>query len=74
MPYFVYKIFPEDQLELVDTYEVFKEAKNVCREMRKSMAGDEGYQVRMIFAKDTREARRLLTTKRKASPVEEWEA
>jgi hypothetical protein len=73
MPYFVYKIHPDKTLDPVDTFDVFKDAMALCRQMRREMPEGESYQVRMIFAKDPQEARRLLTTKRAASPVEEWE-
>jgi hypothetical protein len=73
MPYFVYKVFPDKSLEPVDIHDVFKEAMQQCRQMRKDIPADQNYQVRMVFAKDKTEARRLLTAKRAASPVEEWE-
>ena len=73
MPYFVYKIFPDKTLESVDVHDAFKEAMQQCRQMRKDIPLEQGYQVRMVYAKDKTEARRLLTTKRAASPVEEWE-
>ncbi len=77
MPYFVYKISQDPELgkklDHVDTFDVFKEAMKLCRTMRAEKPAAENYEVRMIFAKDTREARRLLTTTRKASQVEEWE-
>lgn len=73
MPYFVYKIFPDKTLEPVEVHDGFKPAMHRCRQLRKEIPADQDYQVRMVFAKDKTEARRLLTTKRAASPVEEWE-
>jgi len=73
MPYFVFKIFPQDKLELVEDHAVFKEAMKRCREMRADLPADADYSVRMIFAKDAEEGRRLLRTRRAAPPLEEWE-
>lgn len=74
MPYFVFKVLPKEKLELVDTHAVFKEAKTQCRSMRAELPGDANFDVRMIFAKDVDEGRRLLRVHRTPPPLEEWEA
>ncbi len=74
MPYFVFKVLPEEKLELVDTHAVFKEAKAQCRSMRADLPADANFDVRMIFAKDVEEGRRLLRVHRPPAVTEEWEA
>lgn len=74
MPYFVFKIHPGDRLEHVETHQVFREAMKQCRQMRADKPADADYEVRMIFAQDIEEGRRLLRTQRKPPPLEEWEA
>ncbi|NOZ10787.1 MAG: decarboxylase [Gammaproteobacteria bacterium] len=74
MPYFVFKVLPEEKLELVDTHTAFREAKTQCRNMRTDLSADANLDVRMIFAKDVDEGRRLLRTHRPPPPLEEWEA
>jgi hypothetical protein len=47
----------------------------MCRELRKQQQPDETDLVRMAFAPNERDARRLLTDARQpSSPLEEWEA
>jgi len=75
MPYFVYRISAERKLALVNVYDKFQEAKDVCRKMRADMPADSVEQVRMAFAQSEKEAKRLLSDKREpSSPLEEWEA
>jgi hypothetical protein len=71
MPYLVYRIHGEKQLEYVESYPSYREAKGVVREMRKALAeaGDSSHLVRMVFAKNQDEAERLLTEVREAPPM-----
>ena len=76
MPYFVFKLGSGQSLALVQTYEKFKEAKKYCKEQRLQAASESSSDLyRLMFAKDEREAKRLVTDKHKpSSPLEEWEA
>jgi len=75
MPYFVYRIAKDKALDLVEVKDKFAEAKVLCRDLRKTQEPGDADTVRMIFAKDQKEAQRLLTTKHEpSSPLEEWEA
>lgn len=75
MPYFVYKIAVDQDLEMVRACASYPEAKALCTEMRKARTTADRYDVRMVFAEDTRQAKRLLTERRQAAtPLEEWEA
>lgn len=75
MPYFVFQISADKKLTPLKVFEKFKEAKELCRELRHAQAADAKESIRMTFAKDEQEARRLLANRRApASPLEEWEA
>ncbi len=76
MPYFVYKVsLDRKQLTAMDVHDKFKPAKAQCKKLRESLQADDTEMVRMVFAKDKREAEVLLGEKHKpSSPLEEWEA
>jgi hypothetical protein len=75
MPYFVFRIAADKKLTPLHVFEKFKEAKDLCRQLRQAQAEDDKDLIRMTFAKDEQEARRLLADRRApASPLEEWEA
>ena len=75
MPYFVFQISADRKLTPLHVFAKFKEAKDLCRQLRQAQAAGATDQIRMTFAKDEQEARRLLADRRApASPLEEWEA
>ncbi|OGI51140.1 MAG: hypothetical protein A3E57_01470 [Candidatus Muproteobacteria bacterium RIFCSPHIGHO2_12_FULL_60_33] len=75
MPYFVFRVSADRQLKLVNTCEKYKEAKDLCRELRKSESPDNPNGIRMAFAETEVKAKHLLAEKRQpSSPLEEWEA
>ena len=75
MPYFVFRISANRELKLVKTLEKYKEAKDLCRELRLSESPDNPNAVRMAFAETEVKAKHLLAEKRQpSSPLEEWEA
>jgi len=71
MPYFVYNIFPDQKLECLEEHPSYKEARDSVRNKRKEMKEDAGYTVRLVHAKHTEEAERLLTAKREPRPMGE---
>ena len=73
MPYFVFKIPADGALEHIETFDAFPEAMRYCRAQRAQIAAPERVQVRMVFAEQLSEGRRLLGIKRPAPTVEEWE-
>ena len=75
MPYFIFRIPVEKEAkpELVDTKEKFPEANKLCKSLRKEMSGSDQSTIKMMFAEDEQEARRLMRTKKEAAPIEEWE-
>ncbi len=75
MPYYVFRISPDRQFTLVNTFEKYQEAKETCRRLRAEESPNDPNAVRMAFAKSEYDARRLLAEKRQpSSPLEEWEA
>ena len=71
MPYFVYKISPRKRLELVDTFERYRDAKVRTRSLRAELRADDDHIVKMIFAQNVDEAERLLTEVREPRPLGE---
>jgi len=71
MPYFVYTIFPNKKLELLDQFSTYREARDDVRTRRKQLADDVDYTVRLVHAKHETEAERLLTTEREPRPMGE---
>lgn len=75
MPYFVFRISPEKQFDLVKVFDSYQQAKETCRELRIKESPDNPTAIRMAFAKTEYEAKRLLSERRQpSSPLEEWEA
>jgi len=71
MPYYVYNIFPNKKLELLDEYATYREARDNVRDRRKQLDENAEHTVRLVHAKHTTEAERLLLTKREARPTGE---
>ena len=70
-----FRIAANKELSLVKTCEKFKEAKDLCRELRASESPDNPNGIRMAFAETENKAKNLLAEKRQpSSPLEEWEA
>ncbi len=78
MPYFVYKIAPGvskivKNLEPLDDFEKFKEAKNFAKEKRQQDDADAGNVYKIIFAENSIDAEEKLQEQREESIVREWE-
>jgi hypothetical protein len=71
MPYFVYEIFPPRRLQLVDSFEGYREARSRARALRAALAADADQTVRVIHARSTEEATRLLMEVREPRPLGE---
>ena len=77
MPYFVYKIAPGitkivKNLEQMDDFEKFKEAKNYAKEQREQDT-DSGNTYKVIFAENNIEAEEKLQEQREETILREWE-
>ncbi|HHC72094.1 MAG TPA: hypothetical protein ENK54_04280 [Thiotrichales bacterium] len=71
MPYFVYRREGNRRPEFLESHARYRDAKNVVREMRKSLPEGGDTVIRLVFAKHEEEALRLVTTPREARPAGE---
>ena len=61
MPYYIYRVSEPKKLELLEVEEKYREAKSRLKELRTAQPADDEAIVRMIFAKTTGEAEKLLS-------------
>ena len=78
MPYFIYKITSGStgaikELEFVEKYDEFKQAKKIIREKRMEIELDNRTTIKMIFAENELEAEQRLREPRNAPILREWE-
>ena len=71
MPYFTFKIFDGGRLEPIAEFDDYRSAKNEVTRLRKLIADDDDYTVRMVHAGNRAEGERLLTEKREPRPLGE---
>ncbi len=64
MPFFVYRITGERQLEQLDVFDKYQDAKKLVRERRAHADDADVATYRMMFAKSALEAETLLTAPR----------
>lgn len=69
MPYFVFKVFPPKQLEYIEKYDGYREARGEVRTLREALGENPEHQIKMIFAKNQIEAEHLLKEEREAPPI-----
>jgi len=78
MPYYVFKIESAElallkQLELIKTFEKFKEAKQFARDTRSSQAETDNAEIKVMFADNQLAAEEMLMEKRDKPIVMEHE-
>ena len=71
MPYFVYKIRPGKRFELIERFDAFRDARDRARTMRQAMTAGDDYSVKVMFAKSSEEAERLMSEEREPRPLGE---
>lgn len=71
MPYFVYKVLPARQLEYIEAFENYREARKSVRTLRAALTPMDKHEVRMVFAPLPAEAERMLRERREARPLGE---
>lgn len=64
MPYYVYRFHSERQLEYVDVKGRYQEAKALVRQLRSEQGSNDPAGIRLVFAKSTGEAEKLLSIPR----------
>lgn len=78
MPYFIYRINSgpgslAKNLEKLEEYPTFKEAKLRARSMRSARSETDNYDIKVMFANNEQEAEENLKEKRQAPILREWE-
>ncbi|MDH5370836.1 MAG: hypothetical protein OEW99_12475 [Gammaproteobacteria bacterium] len=78
MPYFVYKIAPGvskivKNLEPLEDFEKFKDAKNFAKEKRQQENAADGNIYKVIFAENSIDAEEKLQEQREETILREWE-
>lgn len=77
MPYYVYKITQPTpimkNMEKVEQYDDYKNARNHARNMRAEMPANSGIQIKVMFAATELEAEEQLQEKREQPILMEWE-
>lgn len=78
MPYFIYRIKPGPtalikNLELLNEFESFKEAKQFAKQTRVEQADGEDIQIKVMFADNQLHAEEQIMEKREETIVREWE-
>ncbi|MFW2438709.1 MAG: hypothetical protein ACN4GR_04995 [Arenicellales bacterium] len=78
MPYFVYRITDSAaglvrQLELLETFDNYREAKQLAKKTRSGMDGSEAAQIKVMFADNELSAEEQLQEKREKPITMEWE-
>lgn len=78
MPYYLYKIAEGPtalikNLEMMEAFEGFKDAKNKARELRAESAPEGSVSYKVIFAESELEAEERLQEQRDAPILQEWE-
>jgi hypothetical protein len=71
MPYFVYRITAMKELNHVDTFDKYRDAKDLVRQLRKEQAEENTDIIRLIFAKHKTEAELELLKPREPRPTGE---
>ena len=71
MPYFVYRIPEERKLEYIDTFEKYREAREITRSQRAELGKGSTVLVKMIYAKNQTEAEKLLLAPREERYIDE---
>ncbi|MEA1889911.1 MAG: hypothetical protein U9N50_09060 [Pseudomonadota bacterium] len=78
MPYYVYRITDSaagfvKQLELLDTLDSYRDAKQLTKKTRSEMDGSEAVQIKVMFADNELSAEEQLQEKREKPITMEWE-
>ena len=78
MPYYVYRITESaagfvKQLELLETFDNYRDAKQLTKKTRSEMDGSIAAQIKVMFAENELSAEEQLQEKREKPITMEWE-
>ena len=71
MPYYIFRINGPKHLDHLDTKDKYRAAKSAVEDLRASMAPEDPAGIRMVYAKSTAEAEKLLSVPRDARVIGE---
>ncbi|GAB4167384.1 MAG: hypothetical protein Fur0039_05070 [Rhodocyclaceae bacterium] len=74
MPYYLFKILPDRQMEKLAEHEGFREASAQAKALRRDIPAGEDYRVKVIFAANEEEACFVLSQPRTLEPItgDDW--
>ncbi len=71
MPYYVFKLFTKRRMEEIGEFTGFAAAKKAARNRRAEAESNAEYQIKVMFAANSDEAKRLLSENRDPRPLGE---
>jgi hypothetical protein len=71
MPYFVYRVHPGKQFDLVEQHAAYRDARDRARALRQALGANDDYAIKVMFAKNPEEAERLMSEEREPRPLGE---
>ena len=71
MPYFIFKIDLNRNLELLDTFAKYRDARDQARKLRNELPAEDTSTIKMIHAKHEQEAIHMLKQVREPRPMGE---
>lgn len=73
MPYFVFKVFPNRTCEQIAEFDEYKQARALARDTRANLTLQDNCTVKVMHAKDSKEAETLILTPRERPILMEHE-
>ena len=71
MPYFLFKIDPQRNLDFIDSFTKYRDARDLARKLRAELPPGDPHTIKMVHAKNQAEAEHLLTEVREPRPAGE---
>ena len=71
MPYYIYKVLPGKEFEMVEEFPGYRPAREEVRRLRAELTPDAGYTLRIIHARNPDEAVALMSETREPRPLGE---
>ncbi len=68
MPYFLFKMFPSREVEVIERHDNYRDARARARLLRQELTVSDNYQIKIIHAFNEKAGEKLLTTEREPIP------
>ena len=69
MPFYIFKISPDNEFKYLDVEEKYRAAREKVRAMRSAAPADDNYTYRMVFASTVAQGEKLLSTTNKDDKI-----